>query len=134
MDEIQEDPAQCLHILNLKQDYRIRLDEDNSTICHIHPVNPLIKTFRSYKISFPSRRDLEQWYHRLEQHGCIPHPRTPQPTHTTPDSIPNNVSTATETSTDSAKQRRTKKVRRCHQKCNANNFLSLRTLVLFAKL
>ena len=111
VDEIHEDSAQCLHILNLKQDYRIQLDEDGATICHIHPTNPMIKMFRSYKISFPSHRDLEQWYHRLEQHGCIPYPYTTQSITTTPDNTPDNVSMATEASTDSVKQRRIKKVR-----------------------
>lgn len=67
----EDDEAQHTYSLNLKQDYRIVLDEDGTSLCTIHPANPMIMKFRSYKLSFLTPHDLEKWYQRAEHYGCI---------------------------------------------------------------
>ncbi|XP_064393365.1 uncharacterized protein LOC135340880 [Halichondria panicea] len=60
--------------LNLQTDYEVNFtQEDNlSTTIHVHPVNPILKNFRSYKLSCCTTEDLEAWYQLFQSHKCLP--------------------------------------------------------------
>ena len=64
-------PNVVSHSLNLKSDYTVRFCNDTNTVIHILPANPLISTFRHFKISCPSCHDVEQWYQTLEKNNCL---------------------------------------------------------------
>ena len=72
VDYIEESDGSHSHCLNLKEDYTIQFERESLTLLLIRPTNPLISDkFRDFKISCPSRKDVEQWFQALKKNDCL---------------------------------------------------------------
>ena len=78
--------------LNLVSDYTVNFDTEGSLCINIQPTNPLISSFRSFKLSCLTCTDMEQWYQVLKQNDCLPAVMTEEESLTT---VPMETSVAT---------------------------------------
>jgi len=72
--------SESFHVntLDLQSDYQVsfNMEDGPSSTLIIEPVhspsNPVIKTFRHYKLACPTTEDLEEWYQTLQHTKCLP--------------------------------------------------------------